>query len=313
MENVIDPEDWISEYRKLMIDDNIEEAIPLKDAHFPKCFFRYRSLSDQTLDSLNNNYLWLSDIDKLNDPHEGSIIFDNNACLRHFYDSEKFQENFAKRTGWTLTKDEIQKLTTAERPYAEYLKICKAKDIPIGFSEEQQFEKVKKRWEEMVAERNKDIRICCFSLSNDTSVMWSYYADNQKGICVEYDFLDSDTIRAFIQPVHYTNEILKIGLFEDYDTLKLVGSNLAKSKNWAHEQEWRLTIFKQKDNFPPNIEAPVPKAIYLGICFNQNEDMLKKQLFQYAINHNVPLYQAKKIFGEFAISFEKVEDLESYL
>jgi hypothetical protein len=48
-------QNWVSEYVKHMLADDPENGIPLKLAHFPDSFFRYRILNDKTLMSLENN------------------------------------------------------------------------------------------------------------------------------------------------------------------------------------------------------------------------------------------------------------------
>jgi hypothetical protein len=57
--------------------------------------------------------------------------------------------------------------------------------------------------------------------------------------------------------VNYKNKVPKIGLFEEYSTMKMIGSSLIKSLDWKYEQEWRLTIFKQKEDFPQKTIVPI--------------------------------------------------------
>jgi hypothetical protein len=299
--------DWIGQYRQYMIAADFDSAIPLKEQYFPESFFRYRTLSDQTLQTLEKSYLWLSDIDKLNDPFEGSIVFNHDACLRHFYGSPEFRDDILARIGLTFTDQEIDSLVKAESPYQLYTSLCDKKGFPVGFTEEEHFERIKRRWIEIVKESNCIIRVCCFCLDNRSNVMWSNFGNDHKGICIEYDFRLAENIRAFIQPVHYTDEILQIGLLEEYDTMKVVGANLAKSTGYAHEKEWRLTIFRQdKNEFPQIISAPLPTAIYLGINFVINDNNLKKRLYDFAQANHIPLFQAKKVFGRLTIEFERL-------
>jgi hypothetical protein len=93
----------------------------------------------------------------------------------------------------------------------------------------------------------------------------------------------------------------KIGLFEEYTTEQIIGSSLIKSPDWKYEQEWRLTIFKQKDEFPQKMNAPIPKAIYLGTRFSSNNDLLKQRLFKIAENNKIPIFQMVKHASEFKL------------
>ena len=55
--------------------------------------------------------------------------------------------------------------------------------------------------------------VSCFSEVNDSIVIWSHYANNHKGFCLEYDFksLGFNDIRATsLCPVIYQKEILDV-------------------------------------------------------------------------------------------------------
>lgn len=297
---------WENKYWDLMVKQDFEAAIPLKNSHFPKSFFKYRPLNDKAIDILEQNYVWLSEIALLNDPFECTIQFDNDKCLREFYASEEFQSRFGVATGHKLSKSEIELLTTSEKPYEEYIKVCASNNIPLNQTANQQLKKVQSRWSEIIDETNRNLRICSFSLTNNSLLLWSHYSDEHKGICIEYDFRDHDKIRPFIQPVIYSHKIHKIGLFEEYTTMNMIASSLIKSKDWEYEQEWRLTIFKQKEKFPQKMKTPKPKAIYLGTRFSVNNEILKTQLISLAKDNNIPVFQMTKDTNEFKLVAKKL-------
>ncbi|SFQ71598.1 Protein of unknown function [Flavobacterium akiainvivens] len=284
-----------------MLAENFDAAIPLKLNNFPGSFYKYRALSERTIDILEKNYIWLAEIASLNDPFECSIQFDNNECLRKYYGSQDFHDLFVQMTDKALSSAEIRLLTKSQKPYEEYIKICAAKNIPLKLSPEQQLSKVQDRWSEIISETNRKLRICSFSLNNDSLLLWSHYAEEHKGICIEYDLLDNDIARAYIQPVIYSSKVPKIGIFEDYNTIQMVASSLIKSKEWEYEQEWRITIFKQSENFPQKLQVPKPVAIYLGTRFEANNEELKEKLYQFAAMNNIPLYPMKKHPQEFRL------------
>lgn len=292
---------WIDKYWSLMVQENFEEAIPLKADHFPDSFFKYRSLSDRTIEIIEENYMWLSEISSLNDPFECSIQFDNDECLRLYYSSDQFKTNFNRKTGHTFTKEEIRRLTKSNKPFEEYIKICKERDIPFKQTPEEQLNKVQSRWTEIVNETNQNLRICSFSLINDSLLLWSHYANEHKGICIEYDFQEVDWVRTFIQPVNYKDVVHKIGIFEDYTTMQMIGSSLIKSSDWKYEQEWRVTSFRQKDEFPKKVDTPTPKTIYLGTRFYSNPRKLINRLFTIAEQRKIPIFQMQKYPNEYKL------------
>jgi hypothetical protein len=60
-------ENWIIKYLKFMIAGDFENAIPLKMENFPKSFFKFRNLSERTIENIRDNYIWLAEISSLND------------------------------------------------------------------------------------------------------------------------------------------------------------------------------------------------------------------------------------------------------
>lgn len=295
---------WKSEYLKFVMVGDFENAIPLKLENFPNSFYKFRNLSKRTIENIEENYIWLADITSLNDPFECSIQLDNDEGLRNYFSTDGFKKNFHSISGQQISEEEIKSLTTSKSPWETYLLICKTRKIPLFLTSEQHLEKVNNRWNEDVKETNEQIRICSFSLSKQSLLLWSHYADEHKGITIEYDFLDFDKIRTYLQPVIYRQEIEKIEFFEAYDTMKMVGSSLIKSKDWEYEQEWRLTIFKQQDYFPQKVSVPNPKAIYLGTRFDLNCEELKRELFEIADKRKIPIFQMIKHPNEYKLTAE---------
>jgi hypothetical protein len=292
---------WIEKYWDAMATENFEEAIPLKNNHFPQAFFKYRGLCERTIENIEQNHIWLAEIASLNDPFECSMQFDNDECLRKFYGSPQFHQHFQLLTQHKLTPNEIEILTTAEKPFLVYSDLCSRRNIPFKQTPEEQLEKVQKRWTEIVEEANQNLRICSFSSNNSSLLLWSHYGAEHKGIAIEYDFLDIDQLRTFMQPIIYRDKIHKIGIFEDYSVMQMIASSLIKSQDWEYEQEWRLTIFKQQDKFPQKLTVPNPQAIYLGTRFNLNKKGLIERLFRVAEQKKIPLYQMGKHPNEFKL------------
>jgi len=293
--------DWKERYWQLMVSEKFEEAIPLKSENFPKSFFKYKPLTEKAIEEIEHNYIWIADIASLNDPFECSIQFDNDECLRAYYSSNEFNTLFAKITGQRLTKNDITVLTSSEKPFLKYIEICHNKSIPFNLTPEEQLSKIQNRWLEIISETNKRLRICSFSVTKSSLLLWSHYASEHKGIAIEYDFIDTGEIRAFIQPIIYRDKVHKIGIFEEYSTMQMVCSSLIKSKEWEYEKEWRLTIFKQRNAFLQRIIAPSPIGIYLGTKFESNDNSLKDRLHKLAEYRKIPVYKMDKHPNEFKL------------
>lgn len=285
---------WKMQYWNFMMSEDYEQGFDLKEQNLPNSFFKYRSLSENTLDNLSKNYIWCAEISSLNDPFECSLQFDNDECLRHYFSDKKFHEFFKEQFRQELTQKEIKELTNSKTPYSTYDEICRNKNIILSMSPEQQLERIQQRWDQIIEESNQDIKICSFSANNDSLLLWSHYADEHKGICIEYDLTKDDKIRPFLQPIVYSDKIFKIGLLEELHLLRKIGSTLIKSKDWEYESEWRYTPFRQGPEFLNKISVDNPIAVYLGTRFHQNKAELKEQLLSVLRERKIPVYQMKK-------------------
>jgi hypothetical protein len=94
----------------------------------------------------------------------------------------------------------------------------------------------------LIAGKKANLGICSFSESHRNEIMWAHYADEYKGICIEYRFSSlltnlSDDI-SFVR-IHYSESaptvIMKL-------TPEQMAQNLLSYKNyrWLYEREWRM-------------------------------------------------------------------------
>ena len=128
-----------------------------------------------------------------------------------------------------------------------------------------------------------------FSERKDSLLMWSTYADNYAGMCVEYDMkqLEDDSILYHLFPVRYSNErlirnnltityeeLIKIKYAitngDDYDfdfNKDVMGLFLSKSEEWKYEKEWRLLYSYLQLNIPyseieTEFDSPNERLLY---------------------------------------------------
>src|SRR6218665_619880 len=287
--------DWAKKYIEYMMSEDYEAGFDLKQQHFPKSFFKYRKLTAQTIENIENKQIWLSKIGSLNDPFESSIQFDNDASLRLYFASDVFQKGFETKFGFALTARELDQIINSNQPYSTYLKVCGLKNIVFNDSPEKQLSKAQRRGAEIIDEINEHNRICCFSERNDSLLMWSHYADEHKGICIEYDLGSNDEIRPFLSPIAYSDTIYKIKTFDDLTPLQQIGAMLTKCKDWEYEEEWRYTPIKAFDkDLDEKVNVPIPKAVYFGPRFLQNELELKSRLIKVLDEQKIPIHLMKK-------------------
>lgn len=76
---------------------------------------------------------------------------------------------------------------------------------------------------------------CCFTTDPLSELMWAFYADNYKGVCLEFDFSKTTDLKEKINKVVYSNTPPEISSIDD-----LVHTLLTKKEIWSFEKEWRI-------------------------------------------------------------------------
>ena len=131
---------------------------------------------------------------------------------------------------------------------------------------------------EPLNEITKNIRIACFTTKNNNILMWSHYADNHRGVCIEYDienFLSKkDTYPISFQNVRYKKNLSleSEGRFRVSDPTQemstswdhnLLGLFAVKNEDWKYEDESRL--IRYFDDHDVELTSSVSiKSIYMG-------------------------------------------------
>jgi hypothetical protein len=121
--------------------------------------------------------------------------------------------------------------------------------------------------------------------------MWSHYAYNHSGFCIEYDFNQLQNTVGYILPVIYkTNpSSLDICKAKSNDGLAKIMPFLIKAEEWHYEQEWR--IIKTDMKFCEErriIEMPKPTAIYMGCKIDEKNE---KRLKEFCLRKKIQLYK----------------------
>jgi hypothetical protein len=118
------------------------------------------------------------------------------------------------------------------------------------------------------------VKACSFSERNDSVLMWSHYADQHKGFCIEYDtraLSANQQMRLF--PVLYSPQLFDVtglattfmtGLRDDLPTGHTLLPILQKWDVWAYEMEWRALTFFHPSGVGARLENIRPSRIFLG-------------------------------------------------
>ncbi|MCH5271962.1 MAG: DUF2971 domain-containing protein [Lachnospiraceae bacterium] len=161
------------------------------------------------------------------------------------------------------------------------------------------------------------IYIISLCADNKNRLMWSHYADNHKGFCIEYDCnLDNicDNV-ALISPVVYSvmrpkipwksfiaaDNLVKKEIDKDTFTSFLF-SFLTKDEVWSYEREWRILV--PSTNKVMDIKAPPISCIYLGaLCSEENQE----RMLSIAKQLDVPVKKMVIDRGEYNLHVESID------
>ncbi len=121
---------------------------------------------------------------------------------------------------------------------------------------------------QIVDEKNQ-YKICSFSNSWQNICMWSRYADNHKGICIEVE-VSEDKVKeiTYIEKITEIQELIEKGNENPDDLAKEILSR--KFKQWKYESEWRMF------GKPGLHEVGKITAVYFGTkCGKYKQDLIK--------------------------------------
>lgn len=115
-----------------------------------------------------------------------------------------------------------------------------------------------------------EFAILCFSLRSDNILMWSHYAQDHKGICLEFDFEPTDmthfmsTTGSSSGPVEYSKKMVEVDFIK---VVKSIDENFekafyVKNSDWSYEEEFRF--IRHSKPFSCNFDPNILKAVILG-------------------------------------------------
>lgn len=266
--------------------------------------FRYRPLNDynynsnkknddkltRILDEIKTGNIYLSTISDLNDPFEtqGLPDFKDNDMFNYHRLLQTLKKVKPGLYGVVCEKAtkkidfDTQKISFGDfvEISFKYFKETSSRSI----SKKAYKELLQKEYQKKYSSKISNALIACFSETEKSIPMWAYYANNFKGVCLEYDFTkilkkDIDKIVPYLFKVSYSSKMPS----NKYN--KIYSPNV-KSIDWSHEREWRLVFLKDSKNI---------------ICENGKYYAYIPYLKGVIYGTNISLHQAQqieKIIGE---------------
>lgn len=167
---------------------------------------------------------------------------------------------------------------------------------------------------------SRHLRFICASQTNTSILMWSHYADNHRGVIIE--FSDSQPtfsyLRDSIIPVTYS-EAKPDFVFGDTPafTQDLRKVATTKSPDWSYEREVRILVFNHpdilKDGQHLEIHSSAIVAVYLGARISdEHRSEFIKACADAPLNH-VVVHEMALHPSEYNLTYEALEKPHSTL
>lgn len=241
--------------------------------HAPATIYKYFRDDQRSLEAVICNKLWYSAPCKFNDVFDCDILIGEkeilNSALRQFPDKRGIRPGSPV---WKETQKRIAQGIPSLRSTLDGLK------TKTG--------------------------IACLTETEDSLLMWSHYANNHCGMCVEYDLLSiNEQLKFSPVPVVYGGERVWLRTidnenFETESQRVLIESLTSKSQEWSYEREWRIirddgACGTKWDNVKNGalLDMICPSSIILG-CNAKSE--FEKAVHRHCVENKINLYKMEK-------------------
>lgn len=304
---------------------------------YPKTLYKYSKFKPYTIENLEKGYVYFCPAYELDDQFECLI---NWRKYQGLYRERKIDvaievvEDLLRYYGFNIPnvhiKDYYNGCDLNKEKALKYMIFNsninrdKAKRIVKGIEELQNLKLSEEAEEKLrkVVLMQDYVGIVSLAEENNNQVLWSMYANNYNGYCIEYDietFLSNnpeyeqeffkvkyDSDRQFdvikeILRIVYKGIFVKLGVKIDNkldDKLKQLIIDIATTKHtdWSFQREWRLV------GKPENKDLILPiKAVYLGCNLRKT---YREKILRVCRKRKIKVYYQTNDYETLQISFE---------
>lgn len=253
-----------------------------------KSLYKYTVSTQRALNMVENQEVWFSTMSQFNDPFEGIYYIADDIsheaiislAIKSLSEEGRSWSGISSHIADNIMKDDFGGLQIKEEVKT----------------------KIRASIQEMI-ETTKNSGILSLAEDSNNILMWSHYANEHKGICVELGRnIDEDTGNdKRCRPVKYSKEYPQPSIEDVLKGDHALTDKVAytKSVDWAYEKEWRVR--RDRGDCLHPLPGPV-KSIILGAKWEGN--LVEMQ--EFCVVNNISLLVASIRKGEFSLSFEDV-------
>lgn len=264
-----------------------------------KYLFHYQRFdADRLRQQLSSNTIYLSDTKGFNDPWDCRPCFDLTRLEEPvFYERQvKWLERADKKHNPHLSEGERRERAARLRKDPAFL------------------EHHIRQMSGLESEIQKRYRVFCLTTKATDTLMWSHYAGNHTGICLEFG-CDNDVLSGALKVIYFAN-YPSLDLTEDDIHAGLLPL-LAKARDWSYEDEYRLIA--QEESVALNHDSLITKnnllrlpngaltAVVVG-CVASKETREAVRDIVRSSGHSISFRQAIRVPDRYAL---KIEDVPS--
>ncbi len=266
----------------------IEKAKQIKEKGFPSKLYKYRYFDENDFwKDWVKGEVYLGCPSSFNDPFDCSFSCDSMMIRDHFI-RESLLDYVKNRL--SPNQAEIALIETSDDPVQAFRSVIDQHGCHLRNEIDQYLS-----FDRFLNVLQDNILVACFSAVNDSILMWSHYASQHNGFCIEYDFANDDLFKKMTYPVIYSD--LKVTYQPQYKKSEknwAASAALSKSVCWAYEREWRFINADPNKSKQPNrfyLEVPsCVRAIYVGARVTENN---MKTMCDLASSLSLPVYRMK--------------------
>jgi|SRR6267378_2805041 len=301
-------------------ESHFEEAIAFKKRHLPKRIYKYRGNTPYTVENLRSNTIWLASPDSYNDPYDCFLRFSESSMVSAF--ERGLIDPFVTGYRLDIAADKINEAKQSPTPLQTLIQNISGVG-KSGTNPKQMAEFIlktvpgyMKSTADFLQLLRNIARVCSFSAVPDSILMWSHYASNHQGFCIEYDlekFQRDDAFLKNLYPVIYSHQLFDLtpwaeklvtGKREELTTIFPLLGLLQKFEGWEYEQEWRYIWFQEVATPNRNRPMPLPSRVFLGAKVPSSTS---KELWTICEERNVPVWQMRMASDKYELLAEPIQ------
>jgi hypothetical protein len=212
------------------------------------------------LDVIRDLRIYLSHANEFNDPFECAIKFDYTSIgvedIKRILLSEEYY--FTEWCALNPSEEDLDKRRQYYQEHIDEIARERVEDIPTRREMTQR---------QFLVHASRAFIMGCFSLHDNSVQMWSYYANDHKGIVIEFD--------GSSEPFTYADCLYEVKYGSERPVFQLQGAEdlkeqffrcaTHKGNSWSHEREVRYIIPKNISVIQQGRFLPIPAKSIVSV------------------------------------------------